>query len=281
LCSSADVFSAGQEKLSPGFVIVKGQSPSKMAKAAVLAIGGMGKFVHRGDVVLVKPNIGWDRLPEQAANTNPEVVAAVVEMAFDAGAKKVVVMDNTCNDPRRCYVRSGIEAAAKKVGGEVRFVEERMMKEMDIGGDKIKKWPVNSEIMEADVRINIPIAKHHGLTRLTLSMKNWYGAVGGRRNELHQDAARCVADLAKFFAPQLTILDAYRILKANGPQGGNLADVEQKNILAVSRDQVAIDSFGASLFSIEGKDLPFIVAAEKLGVGTSEYRKLNPLSIEV
>jgi uncharacterized protein (DUF362 family) len=208
------------------------------------------------------------------------VVGALVALALEAGAKKVIVMDNPCNDPRRCYVRSGIAAAVEGAGGEIRYAEERMYREMDIGGDKITRWPVNREIVEADVRINVPIAKHHGLSRVTLSMKNWYGAVGGRRNELHQDYARCMSDLAKFFRPHLTVLDAFRILKANGPQGGNLADVEQKNLLAVSRDQVAIDSFGATLFDLKPGNLSFIVAAEKLGIGTSQWEKLSSVTVE-
>ena len=209
-----------------------GKSASFITKAAVDAFGGMKRFISRGDVVVIKPNIGWDRTPEQAANTNPIVVAALVELAYAAGAKKVKVFDNTCNAARRCYKNSGIEEAARATGADVFFVEDRRLKKVNLGGEILKEWPVYADALEADKIINVPIAKQHSLARITLSMKNLMGLIGGSRNLLHQKLDTNIVDLAAFFKPSLTVLDAVRILRANGPQGGNLNDVKIANTVS-------------------------------------------------
>jgi uncharacterized protein (DUF362 family) len=170
----------------PDLVVARGGTPEQLVKASLAAMGGMGAFISRGDVVVIKPNIGWDRTPEQAGNTNPEVVAAVVRLCFEAGAKKVRVFDRPVNDPRRCYVQSGIGPAAGALGANVDFVDERKFKDMAINGETLKSWPLYSEVFDADKVINIPIAKHHGLAKLTLSMKNWMGVMGGTRRQIHQ-----------------------------------------------------------------------------------------------
>lgn len=262
-------------------VMVKGGSPRALIQKALENMGGIGRFVSRGDVVVVKPNIGWDRIPEQAANTNPEVVGTVVRMCIDAGAKKVKVFDNTCNDPRRCYVQSGIESAVKSAGGEIFYVEERKFKETSIGGEILKTWPLYTEVLEADKVINCPVAKHHSLTRVTLSLKNWMGVMGGNRSRIHQKIDQSLADLTLRIKPALTILDATRILLRNGPSGGNLQDVKIMDVVIAGIDQVAVDSLGASLFGIKGEELGFLKIAEKMGRGTIDYRKLNFKSIGV
>lgn len=206
----------------PDMAIAHGSSPGRVTEAAIEALGGINRFVSRGDVVFVKPNISWDRAPAQAATTNPEVVRRVVRMCLETGAKRVRVSDNTLNDPRRCFVRSGIAKAVKEVGGEVFYMDERKFKEVDIRGDVIRSWPVYIDILEADKIINVPIAKHHSLTLLTMAMKNWIGVVGGRRSVLHQKIHASIVDLASFFKPTLTILDAVRVLKKNGPRGGGV-----------------------------------------------------------
>ena len=199
---------------------IQGESPAAITREAVEALGGMGRFVAKGDVVMIKPNIGWDRTPELAACTNPEVVKTLVEMCLEAGAKKVIVMDNTTNQAQRCYARSGIAAAAKAAGADVPFVNERRIKKMAIKGEWLKDWDVIQDFVEVDKLINVPIAKHHSLCRVTLGMKNWLGAIGDPRNQLHQKLDQAEVDLAAFFKPTLTVLDAYRILVRNGPQGG-------------------------------------------------------------
>ena len=266
---------AGGTLGGPALSVVKGADPTAATGAAIAALGGMGKFVSRGDVVIVKPNIGWDRTPEQGANTNPAVVAALVALALEAGAKKVKVFDNTCNTDRRCYERSGIAAAAKAAGADVFFVEERKLKKVDLKGEKIKEWPVYTDALEVDKIINVPVAKHHTLARVTLSMKNLMGLVGGNRNLLHQKIDVNVVDLAGYFKPTLTVLDAVRVLKRNGPQGGNVKDVEMRNTVAASTDCVAIDAYGATLFGMTGDDLGSVREAYGRGLGEKDLSKVN------
>jgi uncharacterized protein (DUF362 family) len=226
-------------------------------------------------VVIVKPNIGWDRKPEQAANTDPIVVATLVTMAYAAGAKKVKVFDNTCNTERRCYERSGIEKAAKDAGADVFFTEERKFKKVNLKGEKLKEWPVYKDALEADKIINVPVAKHHTLARLTLSMKNFMGLIGGSRNLLHQSLDVNIVDLTAYFKPTLTVLDAVRILTANGPQGGNLKDVETHNTVVASTDPVAIDSFGATLFDMTGEQLGYVQEGYERGLGEMDLTKVD------
>ncbi|MEK7741520.1 MAG: DUF362 domain-containing protein [Nitrospirota bacterium] len=255
--------------------VAHGVSPSKITRAAIDAMGGMKKFVSKGDIVVVKPNIAWDRTPEQAGNTNPEVVGVVVQMCYEAGAKKVKVFDRPVNDPRRCYVQSGIADAAKAAGADVSYIDERKFKEMDIKGEVLKSWPLYTEVFEADKVINIPIAKHHGLAKLTMSMKNWMGVMGGSRRTIHQRLDESLVDLSMAIKPTLTILDAVRILTANGPQGGNLDDVKKMDTVIVGVDQVAVDSFGATLFGMKGSDLEYVKIADKMGLGKMDISKLK------
>lgn len=270
-----DLAGAAQNTQRPDLVVARGESPRQLVKAALDAMGGMQSFVSRGDVVVIKPNIGWDRIPEQAANTNPEVVAAVVQLCFEAGAKKVRVFDRPVNDPRRCYVQSGIAAAAGALGADVAYMDERKFKDMDIRGETLKSWPLYTELFEADKVINIPIAKHHGLAKLTLSMKNWMGVMGGQRRQIHQKLDDSLTDLAVKIKPTLTILDAVRILTANGPQGGSLADVKKLDTVIVGTDQVAIDSYGATLFGMKGSELGYVVRGHKLGLGQMDLNKVK------
>jgi uncharacterized protein (DUF362 family) len=255
--------------------IAHGASPSKITRSAIDAMGGMKKFISRGDIVVIKPNIAFDRLPEHAANTNPEVVSAVVQLCYEAGAKKVKVFDRTVNDPRRCYIQSGIADAAKASGAEVSYVDERRFKDVSINGRVLKSWPLYTEIFEADKVINIPIAKHHSLARLTMAMKNWMGVMGGARNKIHQRLDESIVDIAMTIKPTLTILDAVRILTANGPQGGSLADVKKLDTIIVGVDEVAVDSFGATLFGMKGSDLGYVRIADAVGLGTMDITKLR------
>jgi uncharacterized protein (DUF362 family) len=255
--------------------VVEGEDTAAITRAAVDSVGGMARFVSRGDVVIVKPNIGWDRTPEQAANTNPVVVSTLVTMAFAAGANKVKVFDNTCNTERRCYERSGIERAAREAGADVFYTEERNFKKVDLDGENLKEWPVYKDALEADKIINVPVAKHHTLARLTLSMKNFMGLIGGRRNLLHQRLDVNVVDLTAFFKPTLTVLDAVRILTGNGPQGGNLKDVETRNTVAASADPVAIDAFGATLFGLAGEDLGCVKKGYERGLGEMDLSRVD------
>ncbi len=259
----------------PDLAAVEGESPYLITKEAVAALGGMKRFVGKGDRIIIKPNIGWDRTPEMAACTNPDVVRALVELAHEAGAKKVTVIDNTTNQAKRCYVRSGILEAAKAAGADVPYVDETRVKKTALKGEWLKEWDILIDVLEADKIINVPIAKHHSLCRLTMGMKNWLGALGGARNQLHQNLDRAMVDLAAFFKPSLTVLDAYRILVRNGPQGGRVSDTKLVKTVVAGTDPVAVDAMGATFFDIRPQELLYLKLAQERGLGKFELEKLR------
>jgi uncharacterized protein (DUF362 family) len=264
-----------QPKSFTDLAVIEGDSPGVIAKEALAALGGMSRFVARGDKVVIKPNIGWDRTPELAACTNPEVVKALVELCFDAGAKEVTVMDNSINQAQRCYARSGIAEAAKAAGAKVPYPNPYRLKKMALHGEFLREWEVFTEFVETDKLINVPIAKHHSLSRLTMGFKNWLGAVGGARNQLHQKLDGAMVDLAAFFKPSLTVLDAYRILTRNGPQGGRASDVKLQKTVVAGVDSVAIDTIGASFFDVKPDELAYLGIAQKRGLGRTNLETLK------
>lgn len=259
----------------PELSVAEGDSPAVITKEALKALGGMKRFVGRGDKVLIKPNIGWDRTPEMAACTNPEVVKALVEMAFEAGAKEVIVMDHTINQPKRCYIRSGIQDAAKEAGAKVLFAEEQRLKKVALKGEWLKEWEVFQDFLEVDKIINAPVAKVHSLSKVTLGMKNWLGAIGGSRNQLHQKIDQAMVDLAAFFKPALTVLDGYRILFRNGPQGGRTSDTKLMKTVVAGTDPVAVDAYGATFFNYKPQELLFLKLAQDRGLGKFELEKVK------
>ena len=264
------------DPLLPGMSIVAGDDPALLARQAVDELGGMRRFVSRGDIVLVKPNIGWDRTPEQAANTNPEIVAEIVRESLNAGAKRVIVTDVSCNEPRRCFQRSGIAEAAQGAGAEVVLPEASRFKDVDLKGEVLREWQVFDPFLNVDKVINVPIAKHHGLTGTTLGMKNWYGMLGGQRNQLHQKIHESLVDLADFVRPTLTVIDSYRVLLRNGPTGGNVDDVLLKKTVVASTDPVAIDAYVAKAYwNLDVEALPYLRLAAERGLGTYEFEKVE------
>lgn len=260
----------------PQLVVAKNDpDPKALVRKAVEALGGMKRFVSRGDIVVVKPNIGWDRTPIHAANTNPEVVAEVVRLAFDAGAKKVVVTDASCNEPNRCFQRSGIWKAAYDVGADVILPAAHRFRGMRLKGEVLDDWPVFTPLVNADKVINVPVAKHHNLAKYTAAMKNWYGSLGGRRNRLHQNIDVSIADLAQFIQPTLTIVDANRVLMRNGPQGGNVADAKDMHVVIATTDQVAADAYGCQLIGRTADEIPYIKMGHDRGLGTMHWQSLR------
>jgi len=233
------------------------------------AAGGIQRFISKGDVVVIKPNISWARPPELAATTNPEVLQAVIELCQEAGAKKVRIVDHTIHDARRCFAVTGAGAVARETGADLVFPRSSLMKEMKLGGNRLDVWPIFVSLVEADKVINLPVAKHHSLSSLTLGMKNWIGAVGGSRWSLHQDIHQTIVDLAQFFRPTVTLIDATRILVNNGPSGGSPSDVEAKNTLILSDDPVAADAAGARLFGLDPRSIGFIRLGEQANLGTA------------
>ena len=260
----------------PVVAVAEGKDHAGITRKALAALGGMGSFVRAGNVVVVKPNMGWDRGPEMAANTNPVVVRTIVEEALKAGAKKVKVFDRTCNDERRCYVNSGIQAALKGMKKvEVKFLEPERYRTVSLKGRVLGQWELYDEALDADVFINVPVAKHHGLTRLSLGLKNIMGVMGGNRGTIHRRIDDSLADINAVLKSHLTVIDATRILTANGPQGGDLRDVKILNTVIASRDIVAADAFATTLFGLKPSDIGVTVAANRRGLGEMNLSRMR------
>jgi uncharacterized protein (DUF362 family) len=239
------------------------------------AAGGIGRFVARGDVVAIKPNVSWARPPGLAATTNPEVLKAVIELCQEAGAKKVRIADHTIHDARRCFALTGVGTVAAETGADLIYPRSSLMRDMKIGGSRLDVWPVFVPLVEADKVINIPVAKHHSLSVLTLGMKNWIGGVGGGRWSLHQDINQSIVDLTRFFKPTVTLIDAIRIMTRNGPSGGSKEYVSEKNTLLLSDDPVAVDARATLLFGKKPEDLGCVRLGQKWGLGTADFQALS------
>jgi len=258
-------------------IAVKDGEPEKMFDRAIDAMGGMRKFVKQGQKVVVKPNIGWDVIPEKAANTNPKLVARIIKHCFDAGAKEVYVFDHTCDEWKKCYKNSGIEKAAKDAGAKVAPGHtEGYYQEVSIpNGKKLTAAREHELILEADVFINVPILKDHGSARLTIAMKNLMGIVWNRRfwhrNDLHQ----CIADYVSYRKPDLNIIDAYRVMLRNGPRGVSKADVSTMKYQIISDDIVAADAAASKIFGTSPEKVRYIDIAGNSGYGVTDLSKLN------
>ena len=262
------------------FAVAKNDTdPASLVRKVIDALGGMRRFVSNRDIVALKPNIGWDRAPVHAANTNPAVVAELVRLCLDAGAARVVVTDASCNEPARCFTRSGIWNAAHEAGADVVLPNERRFRKLRLGGEVLDEWPVYRPLIEADKVINVPVAKHHNLARYTGAMKNWYGLLGGRRNRLHQNIDVSIADLATFMQPTLTVLDATRVLLRNGPQGGNIADAKDLHTLVASIDQVAVDAYGCGLIGVRRQDVAYLAMGSERSLGTMQWESLRAVEV--
>jgi len=267
----------------PYLAVARGTDPAGITRAAIEAIGGMGRFVPRGSDVVVKPNICQDyHPPEYAATTNPDVVAEIVRLCLGAGAKRVRVMDMPFGGtPESAYQVSGIAAAVEAAGGRMEqmspigFVKTTMPDGLDLS-----EWEVYSAITEANVVINVPIAKHHSLARLTLGGKNLLGVVT-RPQKYHTNLGQRVADLLSLARPTLTVVDAYRILTAHGPGGGSLNDVALAETVIASHDTVAADAYGATLFGLTGADIAYVQAAADMGLGTLDLGSVDVAEVEV
>jgi uncharacterized protein (DUF362 family) len=258
---------------------VEGTNWAQLAGDAIQKLGGMKKFVNPGEVVVVKPNMAWDRTPELAANAHPLVVRQVVELCLEAGAKQVKVLDHTCDDARKAYGASGIKAAVEGIKDPrvvVPYVDERRFVDLTVEKAKaLKKWLFYKDILEADRFINIPVAKQHAETRLTMCLKNMMGAIGGWRGRCHVGLHQNIADMNLVLRPDLHVLDATRILLRNGPKGGKIEDVAVKNLVFAGADPVALDSVGAGLFNMKPEDLGYIVKAHELGRGEMDLKKIK------
>ncbi len=269
---------------APLLAVGKGTDYTALVAKVLEPLGGISAFVKSGDRVVVKPNIGWDRTPQQAANTHPEVVKALVQLALDAGAKKVMVFDRSCNDARRSYTNSGIQPAVTSIGSDrvdCSLVDDRKFVPVRIeSGRSLDEWTFYKDALDVDCYINVPVAKHHSSAKLTLGLKNVMGVIGGKRGDIHRDLGQRIADLNTVVAPTLTVIDATRILLRHGPTGGDLADVEQHDTLIASRDIVATDAYATSkLFNLDPHDIPAVAAAYDCGMGQIDLDKIKIVEV--
>lgn len=265
-------------------VAVMGGEPVEMFRKGIAEMGGMGRYVKKGQKVCVKPNIGWDKAPEMAANTNPLLVAEIVRQCLAAGASEVTVFDHTCDDWRKCYSNSGIEEAAKKAGAKVVPADqESYYKPVSIAKAKIlKSTKIHEAILNADVWINVPVLKNHGGAKMSISMKNLMGIVWDRGFFHKNDLQQCIADISSLERrPALNVVDAYRLMKTNGPRGRSEADVVNSKALFLSQDMVAVDTAATNFFN-QVREMPLtdvghLSRGESIGVGTM---KLDTLKIK-
>lgn len=269
-----------QVEKAPDLVAVMGGEPEVMLDKALEALGGIDKFVKKGQKVVIKPNIGWDRSPELAGNTNPKLVSALIKKCLSAGAQKVTVFDHTCDNWQKCYTSSGIEAAVKAAGGVIvpGNDERYYKKEITLpAGVALKKAKIHEVLDEADVWFNVPILKNHGGAKLSCAMKNYMGIIWDRRFFHQNDLQQCIADICTWTKkPVLNIVDAYRIMHQNGPQGKSAADVATVKSLIASTDIVAVDTAALSFFNQVKK-----LDIEAVGhIGKGQSHKLGTTNLD-
>ena len=265
------------QKIPYDLVAVKGGEPDVMFDRAIASLGGMQHFVKKGQTVVVKPNIGWDVSPERAGNTNPKLVERIIQHCFNAGAKNIFVFDHTCDNWSRCYSDSGIERVVKSTGGKIVSADsESYYHDVTFkGGQVMSEEKVHELILSADVFINVPVLKNHSSSKLTASMKNLMGIVWDRgywhQNNLHQ----CIADFSLYRKPDLNVVDAYLVMKRNGPRGVSREDLVLMKSQILSTDIVAADAAAAKLFGVEPADIPYIKIADEMKIGTMNLSKLK------
>ncbi len=268
---------------SPDLVVARGGEPEILVQRALAALGGMEAFVPAGARVIIKPNICVAyHTYEYAATTNPWVVGTLVRLCLEAGASSVQVMDFPFGgSAQEAYTISGIEEQVKAAGGQMALMPGFKYVSMAIpDGKDLKKTDIFDDILKTDVLINVPIAKHHNLARLTLGMKNLLGVIRDR-SAIHRNLGQRLADLTSLIRPTLTVVDAVRILTDHGPSGGNLNDVKQLDTVIISQDIVAADSYAATLFGMKPEDLAYIRAGAEMGLGRSDLANLRIEEIQV
>jgi uncharacterized protein (DUF362 family) len=263
--------------------IVTGSNRQATVTKAVELLGGMQRFIKPGDNVLLKPNVGFSLPPRVCATTHPDMIEQVTKLCYQAGAKKVYITDNPINDPKSCFELTQIASAAKKCGAEIILPRQDHFKQVTLkGADLIKNWPILYEpLKNVNKVIGIAVVKEHQRSIASMLMKNWYGLLGGNRSIFHQEIDKIIVELAVLIKPTLVILDGTQTMVSNGPTGGSESDLKQTDTMIASCDQVAADSFGASLLGLKPYELPYLVNAEKLGLGTTDYKSLKPLYAEV
>jgi uncharacterized protein (DUF362 family) len=292
-------YSVDPATLKAAMAIARGKDPEKLVQAVLTEMGGVEQFVQKGDVVLIKPNVAFDRPPQLGATSNPAVLQALARACFAAGARKVLVADNPINQPASCFLKSGLQQAAEEVGATLVVPKPSSFVDLAVGrirtkaegpeqivgdpGEVLDVWTMFYEpFREATKVIGLAPCKDHNLCHASMTMKNWYGLLGGNRNQFHQNIHGIIADFARMMKPTLVLLDGTRVLMSNGPTGGRLSDVKEGNTLVASIDMVAADSFGyTELLERDLNELTYVDKATQAGLGTKDWKSLNPREVTV
>lgn len=295
--TAADYFrdaETADAKILPSFLVDRGPSPVTMAvargekdlealvRAAIGEMGGISAFIDKGDVVLLKPNVAFDRAPILGATTHPDVLKAVAKLCREAGASRILVADNPINQPEGCFFKSGIQEAANEIGAELYLPKPSAFAPVKIDGEVLSTWTMFYEPFEiADKVIGISPCKDHNLCSGSMTMKNWYGLLGGHRNQFHQKIHGIISDFPHMIKPTLVVLDATRMLMKNGPTGGSMGDVAKGQSLIVGTDMVAVDTFGYTLLGRDPANLEYLHKAEARSLGTTKWQDQNWREIQV
>jgi len=260
--------------------IVSGADRTQTVGKAIELLGGIDRFIKPGETVLLKPNVGFARPARIGATSHPDIISEITRLCYEyARAKKVYVMDNPINNPTSCFELSGISAAAAKSGAEIVLPKENLFKPVSLkGGKLIQNWPMLYEpFKKIDKVIGIAVVKNHARSGATMTMKNWYGLLGGGRNNFHQDINTIIVELAMLMKPTLVILDGTDVMVSNGPTGGSVSDLRKTNIMIAGCDSIAVDAFGATLLDMNPASLPYLIRAEQLNLGTTDFESLKPI----
>lgn len=281
-------------KILPSFLVDRGDNPvtlsvargekdvEALVRAAIGEMGGIQSFIKKGDVVLLKPNVAFDRAPILGATTNPDVLTAVAKLCREAGASRILIADNPINQPEGCFFKSGIQAAANELDAELILPKSSAFSPVKIDGEVLSTWTMFYKPFEiANKVIGIAPCKDHNLCSGSMTMKNWYGLLGGRRNQFHQKIHGIVSDFPHMIKPTMVVLDATRMLMKNGPTGGSMGDVAKGHSLIVGTDMVAVDTLGYSLLGRDPAKLEYLHKAEARGLGTTNWKNLNWREIQV
>ncbi|MFM2082102.1 MAG: hypothetical protein RL380_793 [Verrucomicrobiota bacterium] len=261
-------------KLLPTMAIAHGTEHEKTIRAALGALGGMERFIQHGDVVMIKPNVAFDRPPALAATTHPDALRAVAKLCFEAGATKVVIADNPINSPTGCFLKSGLTAVASELNLDLLYPESASFSPLQMDGEILRNWTFfSAPFKRATKVIGLAPCKDHNLCHSSMTMKNWYGLLGGRRNQFHQHIHSIVSDFPMMMKPTLVILDGMNVLMRNGPTGGRLSDVKPMNTIVAGTDMVAVDSYGyANLLERDLAELTYIHKAHDRGLGNKNWK---------
>jgi uncharacterized protein (DUF362 family) len=262
------------DKIRPSLAIAHGADHEKTIAAAMAALGGMGRFIQKGDVVMIKPNVAFDRPPALAATTHPDALRAVAKLVLEAGARKVIVADNPINSPTGCFLKSGLTAVASEMNLDLLYPESGSFAPLQMEGEVLKYWTFfNEPFKRATKVIGLAPCKDHNLCHASMTMKNWYGLLGGRRNQFHQHIHSIVSDFALMMKPTLVILDGMNVLTSNGPTGGRLSDVKPMNTIIAGTDMVAVDACGYTrLLERDLAELTYIHKAHERGLGNKNWK---------